>query len=80
MKLTWTFYPKGQPSITLTVVYVPQLDALSAAGYLEVDTNTAYVSWSSFRIFNSSDQATKKSLFESLTRIDHFDPVTFLLP
>ena len=49
MKLTWTFYPKGQPSITLTVVYVPGLDAVPVAGYLAVDTNTAYVNWANFQ-------------------------------
>ena len=76
MKLTWTFYPKGLPSITLTVMYVPRLDALPLTGYLEVDTNTAYVNWSHFRIFNTGDQATKKALFASLIRVDTFDPFT----
>ena len=76
MKLTWTFYPKGQPSITLTVLYVPELDALPDTGYLEVGTNTAYVSWSSFRIFDRGDQSTKKALFSSLTRVDQFNPVS----
>ncbi|MFD2937170.1 hypothetical protein [Spirosoma flavum] len=80
MKLTWTFYPKGQPSITLTVVYLPQLDAISVTGYLEVDTNTAYVGWANFRIFNTSDQTTKKALFGSLTRVNKFDPITPFLP
>ena len=79
MKLTWTFYPKGQPSITLTVVYVPQLDKLTEAGYLEVDSNTAYVSWSSFRIFDTGDQSTKRSLFGSLIRVDQFNPLAFSL-
>lgn len=70
MKLTWTFYPKGQPSITLTVVYVPELDARSGTGYLDVDTNTAYVGWTNFRVFDTTDQALKRALFGSLTRID----------
>lgn len=78
MKLTWTFYPKGQPSITLTVVYVPRLDALAATGYLDVDTNTAYVNWSSFGVFNTSDPASKRALFGSLTRVNQFDPQTLL--
>ena len=78
MKLTWTFYPKNQPSITLTVVYVPTLDAHGGSGYLEVDTNTAYVSWVNFRIFNSGDQALKKALFGSLIRVDRFSPLTDL--
>ena len=76
MKLTWTFYPKGQPSITLTVVYVPRLDALPATGYLDVDTNTAYVNWSSFRVFNTGDPVSKRALFGSLTRVNQFDPQT----
>ncbi|QKZ13913.1 hypothetical protein [Spirosoma sp. KUDC1026] len=102
MKLTWTFYPKGQPSVTLTVVYVPGLDGpgldgpgldgpgldgpgldgpgldgpgldrKNTPGYLEVDTNTAYVNWSAFRVFNSDDQPAKRALFGSLTRVDTF--------
>ena len=76
MKITWTFYPKGQSSITLVVVYVPKLDALSHVGYLDVDTNTAYVNWAHFRIFNTGDQVSKKALFGSLTRVHKFDPLT----
>jgi hypothetical protein len=73
MKLTWTFYPKGQASISLTVVYVPKLDALSVAGYLDVATNTAYVSWTNFRIFDTGEQSLKKSLFSALVRVDQLD-------
>ena len=73
MKLTWTFYPKGEPGITLTVVYVPQLDGFTDAGYLEVDANTAYVNWTNFRVFNSTDQSAKKALFGSLILVDRFD-------
>ncbi len=69
MKLTWTFYPKGQPSITLTVVYMPSLDAVPVAGYLAVDTNTAYVNWANFQVFNSTDQVSKKALFGSLVSV-----------
>lgn len=60
------------------MVYVPTLDALAGSGYLEVDSNTAYVSWANFRIFNSGDQALKKALFGSLTRVDRFNPPTGL--
>lgn len=80
MKLTWTFYPKGQPSITLTVVYVPGLDARTLAGYLEVDTNTAYVSWTNFRVFDTGDQSAKKALFGALTRVDQFNPLRHTAP
>ena len=76
MKLTWTFYPKGQPSITLTVLYLPKLDSVTDGGYLEIGTNTAYVNWAAFRIFDTGDQSSKKALFESLTRVDYFNPVT----
>lgn len=73
MKLTWTFYPKGQPSVTLTVVYRPELDQTSQAGYLETETNTAFVSWDCFRIFDRGSQADKKALFESLSRFNGDD-------
>ena len=73
MKLTWTFYPKGQPSITLTVVYVPRLDAVPVAGYLDVDTNTAFVNWATFQMFNSTDQVSKKAVFASLVRMSAED-------
>ena len=79
MKLTWTFYPKNQSSITLTVVYVPRLDALPVTGYLVVDTNTAYVNWTSFRVFDTGDQVSKKSLFGSLERVNQFDPQTLFI-
>lgn len=73
MKLTWTFYPRGQPSISLTVVYIPKLDDVPVAGYLDVDTNTAFVSRANFQVFNSTDQITKKALFESLIRMENAD-------
>lgn len=73
MKLTWTFYPKGQPSVTLTVVYRPELDHTSQAGYLETETNTAFVSWDCFRIFDRGSQVDKKALFESLSRFSRDD-------
>lgn len=58
----WTFYPKGQPRITLTVVYMPGLDTLAGTGYLEVGTITAYVNWVNCRIFNAGDQPLKGTL------------------
>lgn len=75
MRLTWTFYPKQQPAVTLTVIYLPKLDGQSSAGYLEINSNTAYVGWNSFRVFNHGDQAEKKALFASLIRVDQFNPV-----
>ena len=73
MKLTWTFYPKGEPSITLTVVYLPKLDAAPTAGYLDVDTNTAYVNWANFQLFNTTDQVIKKALFGALVKVESVD-------
>ena len=73
MKLTWTFYPRGQPSIALTVVYVPKLDNVPVTGYLDVDTNTAFVNWANFQVFNSTDQVSKKALFGALVRVDRID-------
>jgi hypothetical protein len=70
MKITWTFYPKNQPSVSLTIIYTPSLDHESEPGFLIVDANTAYVDWSSFRIFDSTDAQAKKDLFASLVRID----------
>lgn len=78
MRLTWTFYPRYQSSITLTVEYIPKLDTLLVPGYLVVETNTAYVSWSSFHVFNHGTTAEKKSLFGSLLRVDEFNPLTTL--
>lgn len=78
MKLTWTFYPKGQPSVTLTVVYLPKLDEQTVGGYLHVETNTAYVSWAQFSLFNRGDQATKRDLFGSLIRIHQLDSLNGL--
>lgn len=78
MRLTWTFYPRHQPSITLTVEYIPKLDSFTTPGYLVVETNTAYVGWSSFRIFNHGSTAEKKSLFGSLVRVEEFNPLTTL--
>lgn len=70
MKLTLTFYPKYQPSITLTVVYVPELDNAEKRPYLHVSSNTAYVDWENFKIFNNTDIKAKKEAFQRLQRID----------
>ncbi|GAB3885736.1 hypothetical protein GCM10028825_13800 [Spirosoma agri] len=76
MRLTWTFFSKQEPTVTLTVVYLPKLDKFRSAGYLETVTNTAYVGWDSFRIFNTGGQADKKALFGSLIRVDQFSPLS----
>lgn len=68
MKVTWTFYPRNQPSITLTVIYVPRLDA-GQFHLLYEPTNTAFVDWATFKIFNGSDLKAKQDAFQRLTRI-----------
>lgn len=68
MKITWTFYPRNQPSITLTVIYVPRLDA-GQFHLLYEPTNTAFVDWDTFKIFNGSDLKAKQDAFKRLTRI-----------
>ncbi|GAB2538055.1 hypothetical protein [Spirosoma aerophilum] len=73
MTLTWTFYPKyeGQ-SITLTVVYIPSLDnkKLEGGGYLIINTNTAYVDWTTYKRFDSADVENRKDAFNHLIAID----------
>ncbi|MEI7583679.1 hypothetical protein [Runella sp.] len=68
MKVTWTFYPRNQPSITLTVIYVPKLDARQFRLLYE-PTNTAFVDWDTFKIFNGNDLKAKQDAFQRLTRI-----------
>ncbi|MBD2751591.1 hypothetical protein [Spirosoma validum] len=75
MKLTWTFYPKGEKhSVSLTVVYVPELDKLSipSGGYLVITTNTAYVNWSTYKRFDTSDIEGRKDAFQQLTAVEEF--------
>lgn len=70
MKLTWTFYPKGESeSVSLTVVYVPALDAenLSSGGFLHMLSNTAYVDWTTYKRFDSADVSGRRDAFQRLT-------------
>ncbi|GAB4033342.1 hypothetical protein [Spirosoma gilvum] len=72
MKLTWTFYPKGAlQSVTLTVIYVPELDGQqqSTGGFLEQETNTAFVDWVTYKRFDGPDVAGRRDAFQRLTRI-----------
>ncbi|GAB3947487.1 hypothetical protein GCM10028805_19820 [Spirosoma harenae] len=73
MKLSWTFYPKGEPaSITLTVIYIPDLDTenLPGGGFLHPETNTAFVDWATYKRFDSTDVAGRKDAFQQLTPIN----------
>ncbi|MVM33484.1 hypothetical protein GO755_25835 [Spirosoma sp. HMF4905] len=72
MKLTWTFYPKGETeSVTLTVVYTPELDAekIASGGFLHKHTNTAYVDWATYKRFDTADVEGRKDAFQRLTPI-----------
>ncbi|GAB3012919.1 hypothetical protein [Spirosoma pulveris] len=72
MKLSWTFYPKGEAAITLTVVYKPELDgmAVGGGGILDVDQNTAYVDWATYKRFDDSSVESRKDAYNRLTRLD----------
>lgn len=70
MKLTWTFYPKFENPITLSVTYLPRLDKTGEWGFLEVESNHAWVCWDCFRIFDKGDLKAKKDAFERLLRVD----------
>lgn len=71
MKLSWTFYPKGEAAITLTVLYVPELDgkALKGGGILDVDQNTAYVDWATYKRFDDASVENRKDAYNRLTRL-----------
>lgn len=70
MKLTWTFYPKFEPKITLTINYLPKIDKSGEWGFLHVETNEAWVSWQCFRNFDRGDMKAKKEAFGRLIRIN----------
>lgn len=73
MKLSWTYYPKGEPqSVTLTVVYVPQLDKfnLTRGGFLMLD-NIAYVNWLTYKVFDTGDLKARQVAFAELVRIEN---------
>lgn len=86
MKLTWTFYPRHEPKVSLLVHYIPQLDKKGGWGFLHVETNQAFVTWDCFKVFNSGDVKAKKDAFGRLTRLTDseflqntlgiFDPAT----
>ncbi|MFC5411748.1 hypothetical protein ACFPMF_20670 [Larkinella bovis] len=71
MKLTWTFYSKTHEPITLTVVYVTELDAhqLESGGFLDSEANRAYVDWQTFKRFDDASVKVRKEAFSRLLRI-----------
>lgn len=72
MKLSWTFYPKPGQCVTLTVIYKPALDslALPSGGFLHVDTNTAFVDWSTYQRLEQTDLKNRKEAFARLTPVN----------
>lgn len=71
MKVTWTFYPKYESKITLTIIYVPVIDKTGTWGFLHAESNTAWVCWDCLKVFNQGDIKAKKEAFGRLTRIDN---------
>ena len=74
MKLTWTFFPKGEEnSVTLSVVYVPELDGenLPNGGFLKRETNVAYVDWITYKRFDSADLEGRRDTFQRLIAISN---------
>ncbi|RRB00872.1 hypothetical protein [Larkinella rosea] len=71
MKLTWTFYSKTNQPITLTVVYVPELDRhpLESGGFLDIESNRAYVDWATFKRFDDASIQVRKDAFGRLVRV-----------
>ncbi|KAA9349318.1 hypothetical protein [Larkinella humicola] len=71
MKLTWTFYSKTNQPITLTVIYVLELDKhqLEYGGFLDTDANRAYVDWATFKRFDDASIKVRKDAFARLKRV-----------
>ncbi|WP_207220052.1 hypothetical protein [Emticicia agri] len=74
MKITWTFYPKNQPSICLELIYEYRLDALKldCGGVIDRNRNIAIVDWKTFSIFNKGENNEKKAAFARLADASDF--------
>lgn len=74
MKITWTFYPKNQPSICLELIYDYRLDALKldCGGIIDRIRNVAVVDWKTFSIFNKGESNEKKAAFAKLADAANF--------
>lgn len=75
MTLTWTFYPKYEPSVTLSIKYLPVIDKSGNWGYLHAETNQAWVSWNYFKVFDRGDIKAKKDAFARLIRVTGYEAV-----
>lgn len=71
MKITFSYYPRGQPAVQLTILYVPKLDEykLQFGGFLDTETNTAFVDWPTLKIFKDGKIKDKKIAFTNLKPI-----------
>ena len=75
MKITWTFYPKNQPSVCLELIYDYRLDALKleCGGIIDRNRNIAIVDWKTFSIFNKGETHEKKYAFSKLADASDFN-------
>ncbi|GAB3512863.1 hypothetical protein [Emticicia fontis] len=74
MKITWTFYPKNQPSVCLELIYDYRLDALKldCGGIIDRIKNIAVVDWKTFSVFNKGESNEKKAAFAKLADVADF--------
>ncbi len=74
MKITWTFYPKNQPSISLELIYDYRLDSLKldCGGIIDRTRNIAVVDWKTFSVFNKGENEEKKAAFAGLADASTF--------
>ena len=75
MKITWTFYPKNQPSVCLELIYDYRLDALKldCGGIIDRIRNIAIVDWRTFSIFNKGENQEKKYAFAKFMDASDFN-------
>ncbi len=69
MRITWTFYPKYEQKITLSVTYLPSMDKPDTWGFLHVESNQAWVCWECFKVFNQGEVNAKKDAFARLIQV-----------
>lgn len=79
MKITFSYYPRGEPPVHLTIVYVPKLDEhkLKFGGFIDTETNTALVDWQTLKIFKDGEIKDKKIAFANLKPISEQEKLTF---
>lgn len=70
MQITLTMYPRFEPSVTILIRYLPELDNRECEGWWEVDNNYVALSWRLYRDFSRLEkQSEKKSFFQKLKKI-----------